>query len=76
MRSTPLSEPIASAATILVAEDKCANLELPSGLLQVKGYEVVSVIGGEQALQTLRSKPIDLLLRDVRMVGWFPGGRA
>jgi len=67
MRNTPLPEPAASAATILVADDNWANLELLSGLLQVEGYEVVSVIDGEQALQTLRSRPIDLLLLDVRM---------
>ena len=67
MRTTPLSEPAASAATILVADDNWANLELLSGLLQVEGYEVVSVIDGDQALQTLRSRPIDLLLLDVRM---------
>jgi putative two-component system response regulator len=67
MRNTPLSEPAASAATILVADDNFANLELLSGLLQVEGYEVVSVLDGDQALQTLRSRPIDLLLLDVRM---------
>src|SRR6266852_246416 len=67
MRNTPLPEPAASAATILVADDNWANLELLSGLLQVEGYEVVSVIDGDQALQTLRSRPIDLLLLDVRM---------
>ena len=62
-----MSPPSLSAATILVADDNWANLELLSGLLQVEGYEVVSVIDGEQALQTLRSRPIDLLLLDVRM---------
>jgi putative two-component system response regulator len=62
-----LSDLTLSAPTILVADDNWANLELLSGLLQVEGYEVVSVIDGEQALQTLRSRPIDLLLLDVRM---------
>jgi putative two-component system response regulator len=67
MRGPPLSQKTISAATILVADDNLANLELLSGLLQVEGYEVLSVIDGEQALQTIRSRPIDLVLLDVRM---------
>jgi putative two-component system response regulator len=62
-----LSRKTASMGTILVADDNVANLELLSGLLEVEGYEVLSVVDGEQALQTLRSKRIDLLLLDVRM---------
>jgi putative two-component system response regulator len=67
MRGTPLLEIAASAATVLVADDNWANLELLSGLLQVEGYEVLSVNDGEQALQVLRSRPVDLVLLDVRM---------
>ena len=62
-----MSEPQSSGATILVADDNWANLELLSGLLQVEGYEVLSVVDGEQALRTIRSRPIDLILLDVRM---------
>jgi putative two-component system response regulator len=62
-----LQEPQCSGATILVADDNWANLELLSGLLQVEGYEVLSVVDGEQALQAVRSRPVDLILLDVRM---------
>jgi hypothetical protein len=40
MGMIPLSPSPFSAATILVADDNLANLELLSGLLQVEGYEV------------------------------------
>lgn len=62
-----MSELHPSGATILVADDNWANLELLSGLLQVEGYEVLSVVDGERALQTIRSRPVDLILLDVRM---------
>ena len=62
-----MSERTVSAATILVADDNWANLDLLSGLLQVEGYEVLCVMDGKQALQTLRSRPIDLILLDVMM---------
>lgn len=62
-----MSERTVSASTILVADDNWANLELLSGLLQVEGFEVLCAVDGGQALQTLRSGPIDLVLLDVRM---------
>ncbi len=62
-----MSELNPSGATILVADDNWANLELLSGLLQVEGYHVLSVADGRQALQTIRSRPVDLILLDVRM---------
>jgi putative two-component system response regulator len=62
-----LSQSTIPAATILVADDNWANLELLSGMLQVEGYEVFCVVDGRQALETLRSRPIDLLLLDVMM---------
>src|ERR1700730_15777589 len=67
MRVIPLSERTLEAATILVADDNWDNLDLLSGLLQVEGYEVLCVVDGRQAVQTLRSRPIDLILLDVRM---------
>jgi putative two-component system response regulator len=53
--------------TILVADDNFANLELLSGLLEVEGYEVHCVLDGKQALETLRTTSIDLVLLDVKM---------
>ena len=56
-----------SAATILIADDNWANLELLSGLLQVEGYEVRCVLDGKQAIEALSTSPVDLVLLDVMM---------
>jgi putative two-component system response regulator len=65
----PLLEPRVSGSTILIADDNWVNLDLLSGMLQVEGYEVFSAPDGVQALLTLRSTPIDLILLDVKMPG-------
>jgi putative two-component system response regulator len=62
-------EPELTAATILVADDNWANLELLSQLLQDQGYRVVCVVDGEQAIEALLSEQIDLALLDVLMPG-------
>src|SRR5712692_11173945 len=62
-------EPELTAATILVADDNWANLELLSQLLQDQGYRVVCVVDGEQAIEALLPEQIDLALLDVVMPG-------
>lgn len=54
-------------ATILVADDAEANLQLLSDLLYEAGYTVVCAGNGEEALQILRRQPVDLALLDVIM---------
>ncbi len=56
-------------ATILVADDHWANLELLSELLQAEGYRVFCVVDGEQALTTVIAEEIDLVFLDVMMPG-------
>jgi putative two-component system response regulator len=56
-------------ATILVADDNWANLELLSELLQAEGYRVFCVLDGDQALTTVMAEEIDLVLLDVVMPG-------
>jgi putative two-component system response regulator len=56
-------------ATILVADDAEANLELLSDLLHQAGYAVVCAENGERALHLLRKQPVDLALLDVVMPG-------
>jgi putative two-component system response regulator len=60
-------EPI--KATILVADDNEANLELLSSILTAEGYEVVCATNGDQALAAVRAGGLDLLLLDVVMPG-------
>ncbi|MGA7921957.1 MAG: HD domain-containing phosphohydrolase [Candidatus Acidiferrales bacterium] len=56
-------------ATILVADDTEANLELLEGLLTAAGYHVVCVRNGDHALKTVLEGSVDLALLDVVMPG-------
>jgi putative two-component system response regulator len=64
-----LSESEAPTATILVADDNWANLELLSELLHEQGYRAICVLDGDQAFKALGSQQIDLVLLDVMMPG-------
>ena len=64
-----MSESEAPTATILVADDNWANLELLSELLHEEGYRAICVLDGDQAFKALGSKQIDLVLLDVMMPG-------
>jgi two-component system sensor histidine kinase/response regulator len=52
---------------ILCVDDIAANLELLESILVPKGYTVVAAASGEDALATIRSQAIDLVLLDVMM---------
>lgn len=53
---------------ILVVEDDNISRIFLSKILQKKGYDVISVKNGKEALETLRSeKAIDILLTDIQM---------
>jgi putative two-component system response regulator len=64
-----MAEQEVPAATILVADDNWANLELFSELLQDQGYRVICVVDGDQALEALNADQIDMTLLDVMMPG-------
>ena len=64
-----MSDSEVCSATILVADDSWANLELLSELLQAEGYRVFCVVDGEQALTTVIAEGIDLVFLDVMMPG-------
>lgn len=64
-----MSESGKDNATILVADDNEANLELLSGILTGAGYQVVCARDGEQALKVFRQGSVDLALLDVMMPG-------
>ena len=64
-----MSESEAPTATILVADDNWANLELLSELLHEQGYRAICVLDGDQAFKALGSQQIDLVLLDVMMPG-------
>jgi putative two-component system response regulator len=54
---------------ILVVDDTAENAELMEAYLVPKGYEVIRVVSGDEALEKIRVCPIDLVLLDVMMPG-------
>ena len=54
-------------ANILIADDIRANLTVLQKLLQRAGYSVHVAENGKQAMEILRSEPIDLIISDILM---------
>jgi DNA-binding response OmpR family regulator len=52
---------------ILIAEDERDIRELISFTLQYAGYDVITVIDGEEAVEEAKNELPDLILMDVRM---------
>lgn len=52
---------------ILIVEDEESLLKLETILLTVKGYEVVGVPNGKDAIDTLASESFDLVLLDIML---------
>lgn len=55
--------------TILVVDDILSNVLLLKALLKQKGYNFISAMNGEDALEMIRSQKPDLVLLDVMMPG-------
>ncbi|MCS6882071.1 MAG: hybrid sensor histidine kinase/response regulator [Oscillochloridaceae bacterium] len=55
------------ARRLLVADDSFATRELIRSMLQSAGYDVVVAVDGMDALEALRSEPIDLVVSDIEM---------
>jgi two-component system, NtrC family, nitrogen regulation response regulator NtrX len=56
-------------ASILIVDDEKGIRESLSALLREEGYRVDSVASGEECLEAVAHRPIDLILLDV----WLPG---
>ncbi len=59
----------AAVQTLLVVDDNEMNRDLLSRRLERKGFRVLTAIDGLQALDTIASTPVDLVLLDVMMPG-------
>lgn len=66
-RNENISNVLNGTETILVADDEPALLNLTSEILEGKGYHVICVENGKQALDILATEPVDLLLSDIIM---------
>lgn len=58
-----------SRATILIADDNEASRDLLCDLLSDEGYNIVSAADGNQALDAIHNKSVDMALLDVMMPG-------
>jgi PAS domain S-box-containing protein/putative nucleotidyltransferase with HDIG domain len=59
----------ASTGTVLVVDDEARNRKLLHDLLAFHGYIVCEAENGEQALQVIKTTPLDVVLLDVMMPG-------
>jgi class 3 adenylate cyclase/CheY-like chemotaxis protein len=55
--------------TVLVVDDQPANVRLLEAILSPRGYDVLTASSGEQALELLADKDVDLVLLDIIMPG-------
>src|SRR5690349_10996340 len=58
-----------TAGKILVVDDEPANVQVFARLMTRLGYEVLTALGGEAALQAVARDSPDLVLLDVNMPG-------
>lgn len=56
-------------AVILVVDDHAAVAGAVAALLNLNGYDAETVHSGEAALESIRSRPVDLVVLDVMMPG-------
>ena len=56
-------------AKILVVDDQRSNVEMMAGVLQARGYDVLTAADGEAALEQVRSASPDIVVADILMPG-------
>lgn len=55
--------------TVLAVDDQPANLRLLDAVLSPRGYHVLTAAGGQEALDVLQDRAVDVVLLDVQMPG-------
>jgi CheY-like chemotaxis protein len=60
---------VSDPPTILVVDDLPANRDLMGRRLERSGFRVLSASSGREALEVLRTSPVDLVLLDIMMPG-------
>jgi DNA-binding NtrC family response regulator len=59
----------AQTARILIVDDDASQRSLLHSFLAGQGLETLPVASGEEALEVLRERPVDMMISDVRMPG-------
>lgn len=65
----PRTEPAKEKKVILVVDDSLTSRMLERSILEAAGYEVVTAVSGEEALDLARQRPFALFVVDVEMPG-------
>ena len=65
----PSSHPDLGVLSVLVVEDNEINAIVVEGFLEHMGHEVNVVTTGEEAVETVRSQPVDVVLMDISLPG-------
>lgn len=59
--------------SVLVVDDVAEQRDIASGLLKKLGYQVITVAGGEEALEHLKNNQVDILVLDMIMTPGIDG---
>lgn len=66
----PIERPFSEKRpTILVADDEYVNLQVLMNQLSLEGYDVITVLRGEDVFQVVEEREIDLVILDIMMPG-------
>ena len=65
----PFSQPELGVLSVLVVEDNEINAIVVEGFLDHMGHEVTAVTTGEDAVETVRNQPVDVVLMDISLPG-------
>ncbi|HXG46030.1 MAG TPA: sigma-54 dependent transcriptional regulator [Methylomirabilota bacterium] len=65
---SPISEPI-PPPRVLIVDDDPGQRSLLKSFLESQGFDIVTVASGEEALDSLRTGRVNLMISDVRMPG-------
>ncbi len=64
-----MSQEAADRPVVLVVDDDAARRELHQQLMELAGYETVTVASGPEALAVVEQRPVDLVLLYIAMPG-------
>ncbi len=56
-------------STVLIVEDNDKNMKLARDVLQVKGYQTLEAVSGEEGVKLAKEKKPDLVLMDIQLPG-------